>query len=79
MADLRPAPVEARDVTRDLLALAEDVADSWFPDDSQPIDWDVFIDRLSESMRYAGWDEFDTYWSPAVGKVQRHVRAYRRS
>lgn len=77
---MKPAPQTAKDVTPALLALAENVYDDWF-DDDEPIDWERFIDKMSTWMSQGtadGWEEFDTYWNPAISKIQRHIRAYRR-
>lgn len=70
-------PVEADDVTKDMLALSEEVFDDWFSDDEQ-IDWEDFIDRLASYSRNVDppW-EFDEYHNPAVNKIKRHIREYR--
>lgn len=73
------SPETAEDVTEEILQIAEETYDGWF-DDDQPIDWEEFIDRmckegyLSDETRL----EFEEYDNPAVRKIQRHVRAYRR-
>lgn len=72
-------PETAADVTEEMLGLAEDTHDSWF-DDGEPIDWEEFIDRLCKSGYLADGTrlEFETYESPAINKIKKHVRAYRR-
>jgi hypothetical protein len=71
-------PTEAADITPKMLELAEEVNDSWF-DSDEPIDWEEFIDRLCQwsVMQEPKW-EFDDYCNPAVEKIKRHIRAYRR-
>lgn len=71
-------PTEAADVTPAMLTLAEEVYDGWFGDD-EPIDWEEFIDRMAGMSRHEAepW-EFDEYDNPAIRKVQRHIREYRR-
>jgi hypothetical protein len=67
----------AEDVTPAVLAVAEDVYDSWFADYAR-IDWEAFIDRLDKyGLASEPPFEFESYWSPAVRKIQRHVRELR--
>lgn len=73
----KPEPKEAKDVTPELIKMAEEVSDYWFTEDG-PIDWEDFIDRLSVVMDQEGWVEFREYDSPAIRKIQRHIREYRR-
>lgn len=70
-------PVEASDVSEDMLALAEEIYDGWFDDDDR-IDWEDFIDRMCSYARQAepAW-ELDEYDNGAVNKIKRHVREYR--
>ena len=70
----------ADDVTPEVLEAAERCHDDWF-DGGGPIDWEDFLDRLADPHGFndagAGAFEFDQYDSPAVRKIQRHVRKYR--
>ena len=72
--------VTAKDVTPEILAVAEDVFDGWF-DNDEPIDWEDFIDRLADPSglndKGAGAFDFDHYDNPAVQKIKRHIRKYR--
>lgn len=72
-------PETAVEVTDEMLSLAEDTC-TWFDDDA-PIDWEEFIDRLSEEGYLADGSrlDFETYDSPAINKIKRHVREYRRA
>lgn len=72
MSDDRPV-LAAADVTADLLKTAEDVFEGFF-DDDQPIDWGGFIDRLERWSERDWGNQID---SPAIRKVQRHIRAHR--
>jgi hypothetical protein len=63
----------ANSVTAVVLANAEYVVDGWYPEG--PIDWDDFIDRLVAGTDY----DIEDMDSPAVRKIQRHIREYRRS
>lgn len=69
---------DARDVSEDVLTQAEKVFEDWF-DNDEPIDWETFIDRLADPKGYgnAGKFDFKHYDSPAIRKIQRHVRKYR--
>lgn len=67
----------AADVDDQVLGIAEDVMDAYFPDGS--IEWEVFIDRLAERGVYSDPPfDFDFWISPAVSKIQRHIRRLRR-
>jgi hypothetical protein len=72
-------PVEVSDVTEEILRLAEETHDSYF-DDEAKIDWEEFLDRLVSDGYLADGTrlEFDTYDNPAVRKIQKHVREWRR-
>lgn len=71
-------PETAGEVSEEMLTLAEETFTDWF-DTGEPVDWAEFIDRmlsygyLSDGTRL----EFDTYDSPAIRKIKRHVREYR--
>jgi hypothetical protein len=70
-------PQSASDVTTEILKLAEETFDGWF-DDDEAIDWETFIDRLSNSTLEDGSQlEFSEYYNPAIAKIQRHIRAYK--
>ena len=64
---------EASDVTSDCLEAAEGIFEGWYDNDGEPIDWIGFLDRL-EGWGYCA-TEVD---SPAVRKIQRHIRNFRR-
>lgn len=66
--------IEAADVTSDILEAAEEVFNGWFADSAR-IDWEDFVDRLESST---GTDFGDSMLSPAIKKIQAHVRAYRK-
>ena len=73
-------PVDAADVTAQMLDLAEQVHGDWF-DNDESIDWDDFLDRMAT---YSLLDdeqpwEFDETDNAAVRKIQRHIRALRRN
>jgi hypothetical protein len=70
----------ADDVTPAILEAAEANADAWFSDEDGPIDWEEFIDKMADPEGYgnAGKFDFDFMDSPAVQKIQKHVRAYRK-
>lgn len=72
-------PETAAEVTEEILTLAEGTYDGWF-DDEEKIDWEEFVDRLVKEGYLADGShlEFDTYDSPAIRKIQRHIREYRR-
>lgn len=59
----------AADVTDEILADAEAVWEGWFADSAR-IDWDEFVDRLVVGQQY----DIEDMASPAVNKIQRHVR-----
>lgn len=64
----------AEEVTEDVLRDAEHIYDSFYTG-SGAIDWEEFIDRMAKiSERY----DFEEYDSPAVRKIQRHVRRIKR-
>jgi hypothetical protein len=70
----------AQDVTQDILDDAEQVYNGWFAG-VERIDWDDFIDRLSDQYGPRGNPpyEFETYDDPAVNKVKRYIRQARAS
>jgi len=65
----------AEDVTEAHLRLAEHVAD-WFPD---KIDWEEFVDNFADPEGWgdAGKFDIDSYDSPAIRKIKKHIREYR--
>jgi len=70
---------KATDVTPAILEDAVEVLD-WFGDG--PIDWELFIDRMADYGSQPRTDgqptyDFEHYDSPAVRKIQRHVRELR--
>lgn len=69
----------ASDVTPEILKAAEQCFDAWF-DNDQPIDWESFLDRLADPHGHAGAGrfDFDEYDNPAIRKIQRHIREYRK-
>lgn len=69
----------ADDVTEAVLADAGQVWDGWFADEPR-IDWEAFVDRLANDYGNAADEpyDFESYDSPAVRKIQRHVRALAR-
>ena len=71
----------AKDITPELLEYAESIHDDWF-DNDEPIDWEDFIDKFTDPYghRADGAEPFEIleYWNPAVAKIQRHIRAYRK-
>ena len=71
----------AQDVTEPILRVAESVSDSWFSDEDSPIDWEEFIDKFADPHNHHEADAFDieNYDNPAVNKIKRHVRAYRKA
>lgn len=70
---------EADDVTEDVLESAEKVYDGWFAD-ADRIDWDDFISRLENRGLEDGTelDLGDSMLTPAIEKIKRHIRTYRR-
>jgi len=73
------APDEASDVTDEMLNLAEETHDGYF-DADKPLDWEDFIDRLCKEGYLSDGTriEFEVYDNPAIRKIKKHVRAYRR-
>jgi hypothetical protein len=74
------AVVAADDVTDEVLAAAEET-ETWYGDG--PIDWDDFWDRL-DGTQLADGSEIDLSPnnegdSPAMRKIQRHIRNLRRT
>lgn len=68
-----------KDVTPEILKAAEECFTGWF-DNDEPIDWESFVDRLADPQGHAGAGRFDfeEYDNPAIRKIQRHIRAYRK-
>lgn len=69
----------ATDVTAEILEMTEGIHDGWFDNDSV-IDWDHFIDRLDGRRLDNGLyiDMGDNMGSPAINKIKRHIRNYRK-
>lgn len=65
---------EIADVTPACLSAAEDIYEGFYDNDGEPIDWVSFLDRL-EAWGYCA-NELD---SPAVRKIQRHIRKLRQA
>lgn len=61
----------AADVTEDVLKDAEEVLDGWFSYGGR-IDWEEFLERLEQYNN--GAYDFPEMDSPAVQKIQRHIR-----
>ena len=61
---------EVAEVTPEVLGLAEDAEDGWYPGQ---MDWDSFWDRLEDY----GVSILDPD-SPAARKIQRHIREIRK-
>jgi hypothetical protein len=65
------------DVTESILRIAEQVFEDWF-DFDEPIDWDDdsygFWTRMEDHDIDLG-EQLDT---PAMRKIQRHIRKYRK-
>lgn len=68
------------DITQSVLDDAEEVYDGWFADESR-IDWEAFIDRLAVDYGNHATEPYDveSYDSPAVRKIQRHIRELAKS
>lgn len=76
MADI--AIHDAADVTDEIIELAHGIVDGWYPEGK--IDWTDFLERLERRTLDNG-DTIDlgTDWqSPAIRKIQREIREYRR-
>lgn len=77
--DNRPLIVTAQEVTDEILEMCEQTFESWF-DDDEPIEWDHetvgFWARLESDYNLDLGDQLD---SPAMRKIQKHVRAYKRT
>jgi len=63
----------ADDVTPEILEAAEQTSE-WF---EGRIEWDEFIDKLATTYGPPDWD-IEEYDNPAIRKIKRHVREYRR-
>ena len=73
--------VQAADVTDEILAIASAMEDAWFRNDVW-IDWRSFFDDLDGSMIPSTQRELDLgddYDSPAMNRIQRHIRKRRMS
>ena len=65
--------IEVADLTDDILVVAEDIADACYPEGR--IDWADFLERLE---KHTDCDFGAADRSPAINKIQRHVRDYRK-
>jgi hypothetical protein len=63
--------VTADDVTPAILERAEQIYSGWYAGDNGRVDWEDFIYRLEESDEDFG----ASMLSPAIKKIQRHIRA----
>lgn len=73
--------IEAADVTDEILAIATALEDAWFRNDVW-IDWRSFFDDLDGSMIPSTQRELDLgdeHDSPAIDRIQRHIRKRRMS
>lgn len=71
----------AEDVIEEILDLAQEVEEAWFADEPN-IDWESFWDRL-DGYTVPGYEDREIDLgsemdSPAMRKIQRHVRDLRR-
>jgi len=69
--------VEAADVDEVTLRIAERVFEDWF-DTDESINWDDDAYGFWARMESEGLDLGPTLGTPAMQKIQRHIRAYRR-
>jgi hypothetical protein len=74
MPDEKRMILTAADVTEDVIGAAVETFNGWF-DDDEPIDWEDFFARMERHHPFDFGDQMDT---PAMRKVQRTIRAYRR-
>ena len=72
---------EASDVTQEVLEVAENLFCDWF-DDGGPIDWERYWERFEDyelpskkDTRFDFGPQLDT---PAMRKIQKHIRAYKK-
>lgn len=72
-------PRTAADVTDEILRVAEEVESGWFSDG--PIDWEDFLDRMDGSTLADGThlDMGGETDSPAIRRIQRHIRNLRKA
>lgn len=64
--------VNAEDVTPEILEVAENIVDGWYQ--TGPIDWENVWERMENQDIDLGSD-LD---SPAMRKIQRHIRKIRK-
>lgn len=57
-----------------ILKAAEEIFDGWYAEQAR-IDWDDFLHRLEQ---HTDIDLGSNMMSPAIRKIQSHVRAYRK-
>ena len=69
---------EAADVTDEILAIAESIEEGWYGGGAR-IDWDDLVNRLDGSALKDGTrvDMGGRTDTPAIRKIQRHIRAQR--
>lgn len=64
---------QASDVDDKILEKAEDISDSYYADG--PVDWEDFINYMERGTELDFGLSMD---SPAIRKIQRHIREHRR-
>jgi hypothetical protein len=71
--------VQASQVTEEILQLIYDIVDGWYP--TGRIDWKDLLDRVDGAELEDGTvlGLGDDMLSPAIVKIKKHVRGYRRS
>lgn len=70
----------ADDVTEEILKAAESIFDGWYANEPR-IDWEDFLDRL-DGIPLDNGTQLDldgNLMSPAIQKIQKHIRTYRDS
>lgn len=67
------AITQAADITAEVLADAEEIYSGWYEDTR--IDWDDFLYRLESRT---GIDLGTEATSPAIRRIQSHIRAFRK-
>jgi hypothetical protein len=66
--------IEREELTEEVLRLAEEISDGFYPD-GEPIDWYGFIDR----METRGYDFGGSMESPAITGLKKHIRKFRKT
>lgn len=70
----------ADDVTEEILKAAESIFDGWYANEPR-IDWEDFVDRL-DGIPLDNGTQLDldgNLMSPAIQKIQKHIRTYHNS